>query len=403
MASSLKKFLQAFVLIACICQWAQSIPTISNTSTPAWGFFGHKLINRMAVFTLPPELLGFYKTHIDFVSDHAVDPDKRRYALKNESYRHYIDVDHWDTIPFPSVPRDFKQAKLMHFNLICLNAASDTFDITNQIIDVDSFYKHLIYQDRYSVEIEFEEELNISNFLFANDTIRACEKFIYRDDFVKMGVLPYFLEEYYLRLVRSMDALDLESILKISADIGHYLGDAHVPLHTTENYNGQLSDQVGIHAFWESRLPELFAQDEYDFFVGKAEYIDDKQSYFWNIIIDSHSELDKVLAIEQELKEIYPSDQQLCFDERSTYTIWTQCPEFSEEYHIRLDGMVEQRMRASIEAIGDVWYSAWIDAGQPDLEKIAEMDLDEEAIEKSRLELDKAVETGNIKGRNHSK
>ena len=32
----------------------------------SWGFYGHKKINRMAVFTLPPEMLGFYKKHIEY-------------------------------------------------------------------------------------------------------------------------------------------------------------------------------------------------------------------------------------------------------------------------------------------------------------------------------------------------
>ncbi|HNR56252.1 MAG TPA: S1/P1 Nuclease, partial [Flavobacteriales bacterium] len=59
----------------------------------AWGFYGHKRINRMACFTLPPEMFGFYKRHIDFISDHAPDPDRRRYAVPEEAARHYIDID----------------------------------------------------------------------------------------------------------------------------------------------------------------------------------------------------------------------------------------------------------------------------------------------------------------------
>ena len=46
---------------------------------------------------------------------------------------------------------------------------------------------------------------------------------------------------------------------RYSSDMGHYIGDAHVPLHTTENYNGKMTNQRGIHGFWESRLPELFS------------------------------------------------------------------------------------------------------------------------------------------------
>ncbi|MBK8081206.1 MAG: hypothetical protein IPK25_13560 [Saprospiraceae bacterium] len=74
----------------------------------------------------------------------------------------------------------------------------------------------------------------------------------------------------------------------------------HVPLHTTKNYNGQLTDQVGIHAFWESRIPELFAESNYDFFVGQAQYIDNPREYIWDIIIKAHSHLDSVLGIEKD-------------------------------------------------------------------------------------------------------
>ena len=51
----------------------------SALTVQLWGFFGHKRINRMAVFTLPPEMVTFYKQHIDYLTEHAVDPDKRRY------------------------------------------------------------------------------------------------------------------------------------------------------------------------------------------------------------------------------------------------------------------------------------------------------------------------------------
>ena len=61
--------------------------------TVDWGFFGHRRINKLACFTLPQDLFGFYKSNIDYIADHAVDPDKRRYASKFEAIRHYIDLD----------------------------------------------------------------------------------------------------------------------------------------------------------------------------------------------------------------------------------------------------------------------------------------------------------------------
>jgi hypothetical protein len=60
-----------------------------------WGFFGHQRINRLAVFTLPPEMIGFYKANINYITDAAVNPDRRRFSSPDEAPRHYIDLDHY--------------------------------------------------------------------------------------------------------------------------------------------------------------------------------------------------------------------------------------------------------------------------------------------------------------------
>ena len=62
---------------------------------PFWGFFAHQQINRLAVFTLPPEMFRFYKRNIDYITENAVNPDQRRYAVKEESPRHFIDLDNY--------------------------------------------------------------------------------------------------------------------------------------------------------------------------------------------------------------------------------------------------------------------------------------------------------------------
>src|SRR6266540_5993850 len=75
-----------------------------------WGFYAHKKINNYAVFLLPPKMLVLYKSHIDFVTEHAVDPDMRRYAVAEEGARHYIDIDHYGKYPFESLPRKWNDA-----------------------------------------------------------------------------------------------------------------------------------------------------------------------------------------------------------------------------------------------------------------------------------------------------
>lgn len=88
------------------------------------------------------------------------------------------------------------------------------------------------------------------------------------------GSLPWQIQYSYDKLKQAFYDKDAVGIIKHSADLGHYLADAHVPLHTTHNYNGQFSNQKGIHAFWESRIPELFAAN-YDLLTGGARYYPD--------------------------------------------------------------------------------------------------------------------------------
>jgi hypothetical protein len=66
-----------------------------------------------------------------------------------------------------------------------------------------------------------------------------------------------------------------------------------------------------------------------------------------------------------------------------------------------MDGMVERRMRAAIHAVASVWYTAWIDAGQPDLSKMDPPATDAlEAADEQRLR--QLYEGGKIMGRAES-
>ena len=60
-----------------------------------WGFFAHKKINSMAIYTLPIEMIPFYKRHQKEIEDLSVLPDQRRYIMDNDASRHYIDLDRY--------------------------------------------------------------------------------------------------------------------------------------------------------------------------------------------------------------------------------------------------------------------------------------------------------------------
>ncbi len=271
----------------------------------SWGFHAHRLINRMAVFTLPTDIAGFYKDYADYITEHAIDADKRCYVDTAESPRHFIDVDRYGLRPFDTIP--------IHWS-----AATE----------------------------KFSERRLIAN-----------------------GIVPWQIDRSYRSLVRAMADNNLRQILRHSADIGHYLADAHVPLHTTSNYNGQFTNQIGIHAFWESRLPELFSES-YDFLVGRAQYIESPLEEAWRIVRESYALVDSVLRIEAQLHSTFPTDQQRAYVARNRTLIRTYSDAYSTAYHEALSGMVERRMRSSILSIGSFWYSAWVDAGQPNIRGI---------------------------------
>ncbi len=271
----------------------------------SWGFHAHKLINRMAVFTLPTAIAGWYKDHVDYLTEHAVDADKRCYVDTSESPRHFIDADDYGPQPFDSIPVHWSAAvaKLTERRLLA------------------------------------------------------------------SGILPWQIDRSYRGLVAALSEKDVRRILRHSADIGHYLADAHVPLHTTSNYNGQQTNQVGIHAFWESRLPELFSEG-YDFFVGRARYVESPVDEAWRIVRESHALVDSVLQLEARLDAVFPTDRKYGYIQRNNVLIRTHSDGYASAYHDALRGMVERRMRGSIHSIGNFWYSAWVDAGQPDLRRL---------------------------------
>ncbi|MES2763437.1 MAG: zinc dependent phospholipase C family protein [Bacteroidota bacterium] len=311
--------MKKIAVIICIC--LGFIFFLPKESARSWGFYGHKRINRMAVFTLPPEMVTFYKQHIEFITNHAVDPDKRRYGVEGEAPRHYIDIDHYGEHAFDSVPK---------------------------------FWKAAIAK-------------------YTEDTLMAY------------GIVPWQIEKHYYKLMNAFKDENLDRILHYSADLGHYIADAHVPLHTTENYNGQLTGQRGIHGFWESRIPELKAED-YDYFVGRAKYVDSPIKSAWKVVYDSHMAVDSVLKFEAALSKEFPEDRKYAYENRGNLMLKTYSIEYTNRYDLMIKGQVERRMRESITMVGSLWYTAWVNAGKPNLEKLGQKEVSDSLKKQMAIE-----------------
>ncbi len=378
-------FLTIFALLALVLSGS------SHHNAPDWGFFGHKRINRMAVLTLPPQMMAFFKPNIDYLTDHAADPDMRRYAVSWEAPRHYIDLDEYATHGL-SLEVRWVDALLANTAIFGVSKPGDTvlvFDKTrfdSLRTDADkSAWRNYYYQEvvrRFSSDDKTLPADSLALHATRNGwNLPAFQSVFFKEELSAHGILPWNLQQMHRRLTNAFRERDGQLVLKIAADIGHYIGDAHVPLHTTSNYNGQKSNQYGIHGFWESRIPELFADESYDYLVGKPTYIDDPATYYWNIVFDSHKLVDSVLSIEWALRSAISSDRQVCPDVRQGKQVLTQCREFAEAYQTNMRGMVERRMVAAIHAVASCWYSAWLDAGAPDMGapgKLAPIAADEE-------------------------
>ena len=273
----------------------------------SWGVFGHEHINRAAVLSLPAPLQAFFYNHIDFVTQESSVPDLRKYTLsdKAENPRHFIDLENFGSSD--SLPKTLADAR-----------------------------------KKYD------------------------EKFLQQN-----GILPWYIQEMMEKLTKAFKEKRKTEILFLAADLGHYIGDAHMPLHTSANYDGQLTNQKGIHAFWESQMAEMFG-GKFNYNTGEADYIKNVDAEIWRMINQTHTLVDTLLLADRELKKNFPTGEIYRKDsEGNTFKNKFNAPVFSaeycEQYNRKLNGMIEKQMRLSIKATASFWYTAWINAGKPDL------------------------------------
>ncbi len=274
-----------------------------------WGFWAHKQIHRRAVQAMPEPVAAFFREYATFLIEHSIDADDRRRIDPTEAEQHFIDIDRYGKYPFPELPRRFEDAV-----------------------------------KKYTL-----------------DTVRAN------------GVVPWRIAAFTDSLTQAFRIKNLDKILFFAANVGHYVADAHVPLHATENYDGQLTGQKGLHARWESEIPERYMRhfETQNETTPRAKYIADKTEESFKWVLESYLMVDSVLKCDLKAKEglkpeeIYTVVIDKNGRERQIYT-----PLYYERFKRALGDMVERRFEQTIERVASIWYSAWVDAGAPDLSEL---------------------------------
>ena len=259
----------------------------------AWGFETHKFIVSQAIDILPAEIRPFFQANRVFVVEHCIDPDLWRLAgFPDEPPRHFVDIDAYGKYPFTELPRDYDAALVK----------------------------------------------------FGAETL------------AKNGVLPWRTAEMAGNLGRGFQNLSrgngyaVNDIKFFSAIIGHYVGDAHVPLHAVLNYDGQLTGQNGVHSRFEEDLFVRYGR-QLKIQPPPLRSIPNVRDFIFESLLEGYQNADAVLAADREA--IGTGDT---YDDR-----------YYDAFFAKIKPVLEKRLSQAISGVASVITSEWERAGRPAL------------------------------------
>jgi hypothetical protein len=259
----------------------------------AWGGGGHRLILDRAIQLLPPDLRAAFDAERTTLVAHANDPDLWRVAgFEEEAPRHFLDMDAYGPPPFGALPRD-------------LGAALEKY---------------------------------------GPETV------------TKNGLLPWRAAEMRGRLVRAFEAhrngqrYGLANAVYLSAVLAHYVADAHQPFHAVLNYDGQLTNQHGIHARFEDELPSRFA--------SRLTYAPAAP----RPILETRDATFEALASGAALVEGLLAADRRAAEGRTEYD-----DGYYEAFFTAAQPVLERRTSEAMTAVAGIILGAWEQAGKPDL------------------------------------
>lgn len=258
----------------------------------AWGFNGHKFITDRAIDLLPPELRPFFQKHRVTIVEHSIDPDTyRTMGFTEEPPRHFVDMDAYGPFPFRDLPHDYQEA------------------VAKRGVD----------------------------FVLKNGTLPWRTQEIYdqlREAFRQLPTAPYARDNVKL----------------FSAVLSHYIGDAHQPFHAALNYDGQLTNQQGIHSRFETELFDRY-HDKLRIAPGPLTSVPDARAFVFGTLTDSFTFVEPILAADRDAVR-----------GRTEYD-----DAYFAQMFEKTSPIMEKRMSGAMTAIASLIASAWTEAGKPSL------------------------------------
>lgn len=176
-------------------------------------------------------------------------------------------------------------------------------------------------------------------------------------DYYRKGVVPWIIQDRWRDLVEAFRSGEAARVALATAILSHYVADAHVPLHTTENHDGQTTDQRGVHSRWESGLVERFV------LAGglTAQPADADPRLLdrpWEWLRASHALVPQLLADDREADRSTPRDGS--GKPARTQAYW-------QIFWSRQGPVVTRQLQLAGKHLGDAVLSAWVESGRPPL------------------------------------
>lgn len=253
----------------------------------SWGSTGHRIISSKAALSFNPQMSEF-SSWSSFLSSHASDADYRKNDDPTEAPKHYIDIDR--------------------------------------------YYSFLV-QGRIPQSLDSVINLYGSSVVYDN------------------GILPYATVATVELLQRCFEDGNLDAAQIAAADLGHYVGDGHMPLHITSNYNGQNTGNDGIHSRYESSMISAYS-DQIVYEGDSVHFIPDVTAYVFSYIYHNYSYIDSVLLADNYAQNLTGSTSGSAYKA----ALWEKTGNFT----IGL-------MKHASHSLAELIYTAWVNAGSPDL------------------------------------
>ncbi|HJV37386.1 MAG TPA: S1/P1 nuclease [Geothrix sp.] len=174
-------------------------------------------------------------------------------------------------------------------------------------------------------------------------------------DFYRTGVVPWIIQDRWRDLVDAFRSGDAARVAMATSILSHYVADAHVPLHTTENHDGQATNQRGVHSRWETGLVERYVQPE-TLTPLSAEVDSRFMERPWEWLRASHALIPQLLEDDRTADRTTPAD---------TRGRAMRTPAYWMVFWARQGPVVTRQLQLAGKHLGDAVLSAWVEAGRP--------------------------------------